>query len=174
MIDEKTGTELDLYKQSEVALSTVCVSGHRLPVFTDIKTCTEECPIFERCVAQNVGKLCVVEKNYLGHIIKAAVKSLPKPVSEEVLQRIGLVMLPLYSDLFRFQLEKSALASVMLGKGVTAKIHPIFRVIRETISIIDTQWTRIGYSKLAIKQIKGIGEKEFINGDADYYESIST
>ena len=175
IIDERTEkTELDLYKRSDVALSTVCVSGHRLPAWTDIKTCMEDCPIFERCAAQNVGELCVVEKNYLGYVVKSAVKSLPKPVSEEILLRIGIIMLPLYSDLFRAQLEKSALNRVMLGSGVSAKVHPIYRLIRETISTIDTQWLKIGFSKLAIKQFKGAGEKEIINGDSSYYETIST
>lgn len=165
-------TELDLYTRSEISLSTISVSGHRLPAWTDIKMCTEDCPIFNQCKAQKIDELCIVQKNYLGVVVKGAVKTLPKPVSEEVLQRIGLIMIPMYSDLFLFQLEKSALSKIMVGSGVNAKVHPIFKTIREIIQAIDKQWERIGLSKIAIKKLKNV-DGDMVHGDSDYYDSIS-
>ena len=166
-------SELDLYKKSEISLGTVCVSGHRLPAWTDIKMCNEMCPIFEQCKAQKVGELCEVQKNYLGTVLKGAVKKLPKPVDEALLQRIGLILIPLYNDLFLFQLEKSSLMKVMLGSGSNMKLHPIFRVVRETITTIDKQWEIIGLSKLAIKQMKDINGDP-LNGDKNYYDTLTS
>ena len=168
----ETKSELDLYTRSKVSLSTICVSGHRLPVLGDVRMCAEECPIFDRCDAQKIGELCSVQKNYLGTVIKGAVKKLPKPVDEALLQRIGLIMIPLYNDLFLFQLEKSALSSTMVGSGVNVKVHPIFRVIRETINTIDKQWGIIGLSKVMIKKLKDASE-DYVHGDSDYYDSIN-
>ena len=162
---------IDLYNKSEVSLGTTCVSGHRLPTWADVKTCDEECPIFNMCKAQNIGEPCVVQKTYLGTIVKSAVKTLRKPVSDEILQRIGLIMLPLYNDLFLFQILKSSLLSVMIGSGVNIKPHPVFKLIKDQIALIDKQWLLVSSSKSSFKKVNVVDD--FLEGDTDYYDKIS-
>lgn len=104
------------------------------------------CPIGADCAAIG-GDKCQLHKDFLRHIIKMVYKYEEDGLlSPHALHTAGILIIPLYTHLFKFYLvEMGSSSPVMYGKSVY--IHPIYREIRNTIKTIQDMWASIGLSK---------------------------
>lgn len=142
--------------------------------------CGEDCPIQGSCSQSDFMGKCGLQKNYLNEVYKALVADLKSDLTHQKVLIIGLKILPLYTQLFKFKLLEFSLnqnITVFSKSGV--KIHPVYKEMRETIKLLVPllRIVEVGYAqpKVDPKEPKSVGEFEadFSSGDPNYYEGLS-
>lgn len=140
------------------------LDGIPIVLWDAIPQCNEEaCPIRERCPYQKTGK-CTVRLKYLENVFNT-VSAIPEHMDPVTAMKIGMHIIPLYTQLCRFKMEEYACETVVTdGKGST-KINPIFREIRETIKLTTTLLNDLSSNRKDVVPM---------DGDSDYYDSLFT
>jgi len=104
----------------------------------------EQCPVFDKCPYQKVGK-CTVEAKYLEAVMDSYMDMVKKDLNQELLNAFTLRLLPLFHQLVRFQIFAYSVDEVFYttARGLV-KPHPVFKEIRETIKSIEATQRSIG------------------------------
>jgi hypothetical protein len=151
---------MELFKGTKDDLSLI--------MFDAVPECRDDCPIMKREMvcpyAKNVnkGKPCRIQRRYMQAVVNYVEKSVKKK-DDQVMMKIGMMVVPIFQQLIRFKLEAHALNNdVMLGN----KVHPIFKEIRETIKLADNLVNSLN-PLFDVDKGRGI-----LDGDADYYDKI--
>jgi len=122
----------------------------RLYQWDAIDRCTgEDCPSYSSCTAAKTGQ-CSVQLAYVQSILDMVYRNYEEYLSEPLLFRIGMHILPMYKMLCKLKIAEMGCRSACYytPKG-DIKIHPIFREIRNTISTISMLWKDFGLPLIA-------------------------
>lgn len=122
----------------------------------------ENCPIGDTCPYQKVGR-CSVRVKYLANVFEA-VSSVPENMDPITVLKIGMHIIPLYSQLCRFKMVEHNSPVMLTDSKGNEKINPIFREIRETIKVCSVLLREIN------SEVSGLPG----DGDSDYYDSLFT
>jgi hypothetical protein len=138
-----------------------------------VQTCdTEICPIGNTCVyVKKIGDKCSLQLTYL-QALTDMVFSTYRYLNDDALFKIGMHIIPLYSQLCRQKIvEKSVVSLTYLDTKGNIKIHPIYKEIRETMKILTVMWKDLGIYAVPNPDTPSIGKSGF--GDSGHYEAIS-
>lgn len=132
-----------------------------------LPTCDETCSIYEKCPYDKTKRICDLRKNYVENVFV----SLSKSVDEEdeiSMHRMGMLLIPLYTSLISIKLDIHSRNGNV--RGFKGTVDPIYREMRETIRMIDGMLKDMGIDK--VKDKEGRKRKDFVNGNAEYYEDL--
>jgi|GEM_PF-7071052 hypothetical protein len=101
----------------------------------------EECPIADNCPYNKSGK-CTLRQNYQKHVVDTVLKSFDS-VSEEQMLKIGMHLIPLYSQLIEMKIVALDAPKMVVNRGSLAP-HPVFKEIRLIIREISACLRDIG------------------------------
>ncbi len=165
-------------REVSTPLQIIVSERSQIPVviWSSVCDCEESCPIYDSCLVKKNGEKCELMREYFSHILNSAIAVHGSYINEKIMVSIGMHLMPLYAQLFKFKLvEKSISASgiVRLNKKGEMQIHPLYKEMRECVKLIDGLWSRIGLKNFARGKGGEIDSEDFFSGDADYYESIS-
>lgn len=128
-----------------------------------VPLCNEEtCPIAESCPYNKTGR-CTVRVKYLANVFDA-VSNLPENLDPITILKIGMHIIPIYSQLCRFKMVEYNSATMVADAKGNLKVNPIFREIRETIKAASSLLQDLNTS------VNGLPN----DGDQDYYDSLFT
>ena len=155
--------------------------GHTLFAWDAVQECQDsECPIHDECKYVKKGP-CTVQVRYLETIILTVMDSY-KYLDDAQLAKIGMHIIPLYSNLVRLKIiERSVKTSQIMqytARGMF--VHPVFGEIRKTLQTISMMW-----KDLQIKPFNPAmpdpsdpssepveNDPRMIHGDPDYYDKL--
>jgi len=149
--------------------------GKSLIAWDCIQEChTEDCPIRNACLFKPLPtdevKKCNVQIQYL-NALTDMVFTTYRYLNDDVLYKIGMHIIPLYSMLCRQKIvEKSLINITFLDNKGNIKMHPIYKEIRETMRIISDMWKSVGVLSMPDPEA-GTGRVGF--GDNGHYAKIS-
>lgn len=131
----------------------------------------EDCPIYPYCktVYTRQSVKCEAQKHYLNHVYKTLVMN-KEDLSQDKVDSIGLMVIPLYRQLFKLKVEESGIGSATLEDSKGKKyIHPLLREIRATIGeIVKTMRT------LELGSFGSVaGPNEWLSGNPDRFEEYT-
>ena len=126
-------------------------------------TCTDDCPINDRCPYDKSKNLCEMRRRYLESVITTLESGLKGDTIDDLdMIQVGLLLVPLFSQLVTFKIKAHSLGDqIMYGKGV----HPVYKEIRQCVrSISDI---------IADLKMKGSDKKKgLLDGDSGYYDRM--
>ena len=146
--------------------------GHSLISWDCIQTCTEHCPIHSTCTYKvTPHSKCNLQTQYLERLTET-IFSTYRYCSSEVMYKIGMQIVPLYSMLCRQKIVEKSVMNLAYedNKGVT-RIHPIYKEIRETLKTIASIWKDVGFIPAINPNLPTVGRPGF--GDPSHYERIT-
>lgn len=146
--------------------------GQTLVAWDSIQTCVSNCPIFSVCNHKTKEhNKCNLQIQYLQNLTNTIFTTY-RYCSPEVMFKIGMHLVPLYSQLCRQKIVEKAVIELAYedAKGVT-RIHPIYKEIRETLKVITLIWKEMGFSPNVDPNLPKPGRPGF--GDPNHYENIS-
>lgn len=113
------------------------------------------CPVAEYCKVGD-GANCEAHKAFLRHIITMIYKQEAcKKLDAHGVHTAGMLLIPLYTHLFRFQLVEMGLKHPVVS-GKVLYVHPIFKEIRATLAAINNTWRALGLlSPVTAPDVKG-------------------
>lgn len=104
-----------------------------------------DCPAAQLCDKSGDGlEKCFVIKKYLKHLCQIVFSNVGQYVTEMQLFRFGTLMVPLYRNLVRLQIEEAGLNSVMMATGKGLNTNPIYKLIIMHIREIEKMWKSTG------------------------------
>lgn len=134
-----------------------------------------DCSIADRCEFCGEDEKCLVMYYYLDNVFKSALRITGEGIGDQSMNRIGLHIIPLYAHLVKFKIEELSIEDPMIRSRNKVQIHPIYKEIRNTISLIDKMWVELGL-KDTRKEMKEPGDiTDLIKdeaGDTSYYEDM--
>lgn len=155
--------------------------GKQLVAWDCVQECDlERCPINETCTyrhlaIKNDGK-CSLQIQYL-QAFTDMVFSTYRCMTEDDMFKVGMHLVPLYSQLCRQKIVELSVKSVTYedNKGVT-RIHPIYKEMRDTMKTISTIWKDLGViggpnPALPLNGNGTVGRAGY--GDPTHYANIS-
>jgi len=136
---------------------------------TDISTACipEECPLASNCVylAHTSGiKSCRVQEVYIQAVQKKLTKGIKGGSTMDEL-RVGMLMMPLFSQLVQFQIHGAGVGAVLPGN----RPNPLFKESREIIKVLDSMLSKLGGDG---RKIGGDGTNKEHTGESDFYDSL--
>lgn len=162
-----------LKKRSDLVPQTD--SSHRnvpVVVWNACHRCRQEnCPISSRCEFCGEDDKCLVMYYYLDNVFRAALRVTGKKIGDQVMNRIGLHIIPLYAHLVKFKIEELAIEDPIVTSEKKIQMHPIYKEIRSTISLIDKMWSELRLKETG-KQVTEPKDIEDLVGDTSYYEDM--
>lgn len=104
----------------------------------------DTCKIFHLCQYQKRGK-CTVQVRYLSELNKMIERNYDDSLDEPGLYKIGIHLVPLYKTLCKLMIEELGTRRVtyVTDSGMV-KVQPIYKEIRDTISMIMKVWKDLG------------------------------
>ncbi len=110
---------------------------------------------------------CPLHAKYLHSVLNAALELLAnKNMNKEKAVKLGYNLIPLYNQLFKFKLVEYGLmgSDVMIttAKG-DIKVHPVFKMIQDTMKTIIFMWRELGGNKKKIPDPSVGGDSSFID-----------
>jgi hypothetical protein len=120
-----------------------------------------------------------LEVRYLAYVFDTIMAVTPKEagrtggMSPEIMQMVGLFIIPLYHHLIKFKKAEYELKNSM-DKG---KVSPIYREMRETMKLIREMLADISKKVgggLSIEEAKDVVDAAILYGDPDYYDKMSS
>jgi hypothetical protein len=119
------------------------------------------CNLADTCPYQKVGR-CTLRVKYLANVFEA-VSSVPENMDTMTILKIGMHIIPMYSQLCRFKMEEHHCPTMIADSKGNLKVNPIFREIRETIKCCAS----------LVSELDGTGGGGIpADGDADYYDNL--
>ena len=157
------------------------IQGNRFPLFDSIKDCDSSCRLVDECPYEIEEKKngtpikCKLQGGFLRTMMDIVLSNLPeeKP-SEYTLQKVGLMLMPLYKQLVSLQMLESSLTDIVVGEEGATKIHPVYKEIRIVSKDIDKCLRTLGVNSNVV-MIAGENadpRKQLYNGDPDYYSDM--
>lgn len=140
-------------------------------VWNNVMDCNEDCLICDTCTVKKEEK-CAVMRDYISNVLNSAITVHGSYLNEKDMVSIGMLIIPLYSQLFKLKImEKSLGMKDMLrfNKQGTWSMHPVYREIRDCVKSIESMWNRVGMKNFAMEK----DGRDIFTGDNDYYEQIS-
>jgi hypothetical protein len=154
--------------------------GVSLHAWDSVQECNPDtCPVIDKCNYLHVGK-CKVQLKYLETLYTAIDKSY-KYLDEAMLFKVGMQIVPLYTQLMKLQIVELALPNPMIysAKG-QLMVHPVYKEIRDTLKTIAVMWKDLHLSfEFSGKPNPSAGSsssgevRDFEKGDPTYYKKIS-
>lgn len=147
-------------------------------LFTAVRPCSmERCPIFDLCPytkAPNVK--CKVEITYLDALFKSLLNISQGEVSQEMMNKYTLHILPLHQMLIKFKIYAYSIEETFYTTRTgNIVVHPVFKEIRNTIRQIESSLSNMGidkeYSRFIGLSGRGKGKDPSNYGDPDYWNS---
>ena len=165
-------------RESNTAIQTIVSERSKLPmvVWSALADCDEKCPLIGKCEKENDGEKCEVMKDYFSNIINSAIATHGSYMNDKIAVSIGMNIMPLYAQLFKFKLIEQSLGMnemVRVNKKGDMSMHPLYKEMRECIKLIDGLWTRIGMKNFLKGSGGAVDSEDFFSGDSDYYSTIS-
>ena len=132
--------------------------GFQLIMFDAVQNCrAERCPIFHDCKYMKTGR-CTVEMNYLKALLDSMTQMIGNDMSQGVLNKITLHLLPLFHQLIRFQIFAYSVEDVCYTTpNGQHKAHPIFKEIRDTLRSIESTQSSLGTDGEYITALGSLG-----------------
>ena len=130
------------------------------------------CGCTELCSSSIAGKPCSVLSSYMGSVFDLMIRTFPGDISEDVIFRIGMHLVPLYKILCRLKMQEFNETEVMVRGKMGRSINPIFEEIRKTIVSIEKTWQNLGF----IVQDGRKRKDRFVGhfNDRNYYDVIES
>jgi len=155
--------------------------GMQLVAWDCIQDCVpERCPLGSECdyaskshQVNGGGGKCALQSEYIQSFVTVVLRTY-KYLDESDMFKVGMHLVPLYSQLCRQKIVEKAVGDVMqLDHRGNSRVHPIYREIRETIRVISGLWKDIGIVSGPIPSLPngGIGGKEGF-GDPNHYARL--
>jgi len=139
-----------------------------------IQNCKDnECMVSDRCSYDKKGK-CGVQVDYLTTLTQVIMDRY-KFLDEMALFKIGMHIVPLYSQLCRMKILEMSLNDIEIidNKG-RIMIHPVYKEIKNTLVVISMMWRDLDFTI----SHGSFGEDSIsvapLHGDSAYYDSLST
>ena len=127
----------------------------------------DTCPIVERCPYSKNGH-CGLRLAYQKHIVDMVLGSL-ESVTEEQMLKIGMHLIPLYTQLIAMKVEALEAPVMVVARGATIP-NPLFKEIRSVIKDISFVLKDIGIGDVA--ELKGGGVPDKRKGSSTYYDEL--
>lgn len=155
--------------------------GMNLIAWDSIQVCRPEgCPIGAAGICMYAEDSrdapCRVQTEYLQSFVAVVFRTY-KSLDEADTYRIGMHLVPLYSQLCRMKLVEKSIEQVLYyDKHGNPGVHPIYKEIRDTIKVISNLWKDIGMragppGAGELTPQFGPGKSGF--GDPNHYNNIS-
>jgi len=127
----------------------------------------EDCPVYVKCPYAKVGK-CSVEMGYLEAVKRTLLDMVGRDMTQEILNKITLHLMPLFHQLVRFQIHAYSISEVCYttSRGLL-KVHPIFKEIRETIRAIEATQKSLGIDGEYIRALEALKKPGLIPKTTD-------
>lgn len=142
-----------------------------LIVWNNIMDCSEDCLIHSSCSVKKEEK-CSVMRDYISNILNSAVNVHGSYLNEKDMITIGMLIIPLYSQLFKLKIMEKSIGMdgmIRFNKQGTWSMHPVYREIRDCVKSIESMWNRVGMKNYN----KDKDGNDIFSGDDDYYAQIS-
>lgn len=132
----------------------------------------ESCGCQELCSGFDRDKPCTVLSSYMGNVFDVMIGAFPGEITEDIVYRIGMHLVPLYKILCRLKMQEFSEQDVFISSKLGRHINPIFEEIRKTILAIEGIWKNLGY----IVGNGGMRKNRFIGhfNERNYYEVIES
>lgn len=107
------------------------------------------CAAAHRCGYIKAGGKCTVQLTYLKTFFESVVTTYDH-MTETELFKVGMHLVPLYSQLCRLKIQELGTTEVVYynDKG-NAAVNPIFKEIRETLKVIHLMWRDLSFCPVA-------------------------
>lgn len=151
--------------------------GQQLVAWDCVPDCDiDACPLGNTCTYQHKSNKCALQTEYLQSFIDMTLRTY-RSISEDDMFKIGMHIIPLYSNLCRMKIVEKGLREVTYidAKG-NPKVHPVFKEIREIIKVITSLWKDMGFLKIPNPNLPNptafVGGREGF-GDPNHYASLT-
>jgi hypothetical protein len=145
---------------------------YELVYWNAVQRCNpDSCGCIELCGNIDSGKPCHILSSYMGGVFDLMIRTFPGNISEDVVYRIGMHLVPLYKILCRLKMQEYSEDSVFLQGKMGRSINPIFEEIRKTIKQIEDTWKNLGYIVTEGRKLKKDRFAGYFN-ERSYYDVI--
>lgn len=129
----------DRLKKGELA------NGRLFYAWDAVHECSgDRCSIFDKCGYIKTGK-CAVQVKYLETFFSSVLNTYTH-LDDTVLYKMGMHLVPLYSQLCRLKIEEMSVTEIInINEKGTRMINPIFKEIRETLKVIHLMWRDLDF-----------------------------
>lgn len=129
----------------------------------------ERCQAYTQCQYSKKGQCSVVREGLKG-LALIIFRNFDAILTEDVLFRVGMHLMPLYKSLLKLNIEEMAVdrAVYVDDKGMY-RAHPIYKELRETVKQIEYAWKALGLVK-APRKSDSRDPEEY--GDPDFVEQL--
>ena len=108
--------------------------------------CTENCPIHETCEFFGKQDKCRPHAEYCASIYEAALDVCAETFNTKEGIRIGTMLIPMFSVLFRIKVEYAAIRRIVYAtESGDMRVHPIVGEMRKQVAAIEKAWNNLGY-----------------------------
>ena len=150
----------------------------KIIMFDAVQNCrTTECPIYDKCpYTKDPMVRCSVETTYLKAIRESLWEDVGIKMTQDLLNKIGLHLIPLYHQLIRLQIYAYSITDVhyFTPRG-QLRINPVFKEIRDTIRTIESTQKSMGMENEYLNamndvrdDLRGLKKANPDHGDPDY------
>lgn len=144
-----------------------------------IQKCNKDiCPIGKSCQVASVlaNRPCAVQTQYLQSFVDTVFQTY-RGLDESDAYKVGMHLVPMYSQLCRLKILEKAQENVMYyDRHGSPSIHPVYKEIRDTLKTISTLWKDIGIKGGPVGFSNGPtapGQANRGYGDPTHYDTIS-
>lgn len=163
-----------------IGSTTICKGevreGVQLVAWDCIQDCDPAmCPLGQDCdfvgKSHSANSKCALQTEYIQSFIDVVLKTF-KYLDESDLYKVGMHLVPLYSQLCRHKiLEKSVGQVAYIDHKGCPKIHPVYKEIRETIRIISGLWKDMGVTSMPDPTLPRVADNKGF-GDPNHYARL--
>ncbi|MGD9700588.1 hypothetical protein [Acinetobacter sp.] len=181
-IEEKTQKELKLIRRNignQSIRKGIVRDNIPLVAWDCIQDCVpDRCHIGQSCEYAHIshsnkgtGGKCALQTEYIQSFISTVLKTY-KYLDESDMFKVGMHLVPLYSQLCRQKIVEKAVGDIMqLDHRGNMKVHPIYREIRDTIRVISGLWRDMGITSCMNPSLPSSTPKEGF-GDPTHYAKL--
>ena len=184
--DDNVMPKLKVSKQKFAIITSNKFAEKTIKVALDYQLCTKsECPIYNKCPYNCKTKTesikCQFEVQIINQIYVDYMKGIGDMMTQGQMDVFGLTIMPLYIHLVRFQKWQTNITNMIYSdsKGVK-RPHPVFKEIRETIKLLNSELRLSGLSNLWVQKFGkrtlpvGMTEEDRKFGDTGRYDEFDT
>lgn len=169
-----TMNEITLQNMGNTQLDKGIINGKPIIAWDAISNCKRnECQVYSKCSHLKHGK-CGVQVSYVTKVTNVVLNRYGAYLDDIGLMKLGLHIIPLYSQLCKMKLLEMALTDVDLvddrGRVI---IHPVYKAIRETLVTINIMWRDLDITMRDPDISSDLPLAANKNGAAGYYDSLS-
>ena len=153
--------------------------GIQIVAWDSIQDCVpDRCPIGHECEyaskshsANGGGGKCALQTEYVSSFIAIVLRTY-KYLDEADMFKVGMHLVPLYSQLCRQKLVERSLGDIMqVDNRGNSRVHPIYREIRDTLRTISSLWKDMGVTGTILPEVPEYKAREGF-GDPSHYARL--